>query len=133
MKPGSKRLFFKIQIILLLCLLPHLSKADELRLGYVKGGLYEEFVSQVLKDLRFDNFKLVFVPTEGSREQIELLRNRAIDLGVIQGDIAYYSHEGARGYEKFDDFFLVLPLFDEYLQVIVRSRHARGPVYSVAL
>ncbi len=95
--------------------------ANKLKVGYVPGGLYEQYVKQHFSETAFDELTIELVSTEGSRHQVELLQQGKIDLAVIQNDIAYYVYEGKRGYKINTNFSLVLPLFPEYLQIIVRT------------
>lgn len=104
-----------------LLFLSTLVQSEPLRMGYVSGGLYEQFVKQKLANVKAGNKTIEFVETQGSREQLEKLRAGEIELAIVQSDIAYYVYEGVRGYESFTDFALVLPLFEEYVQVIVNA------------
>jgi uncharacterized protein len=108
-------------IVAALLLLTTSVHADTVRVGYVSGGLYEQFVMQKLVGVTVGNTTLKLVETQGSRDQMEKLRAGEIDLAIVQSDIAYYVYEGARDYESFTDFALVLPLFEEYVQVIVNA------------
>ena len=108
-------------IVVALLLLATSVHADTVRVGYVSGGLYEQFVMQKLVGVTVGDTTLKLVETQGSRDQMEKLRAGEIDLAIVQSDIAYYVHEGARDYESFTDFALVLPLFEEYVQVIVNA------------
>lgn len=126
-----KRIIYPIVFLLSLAwvTVAYAKSTEEIRIGYVSGGLYEAFVNQKLVTLTIKDIELKFVATQGSREQIELLKREEIDLAIIQSDIAYYAYEGARNYEQYEDFSLVLPLFEEYLQIIVRAdsnTHALG-------
>lgn len=94
---------------------------EKLRVGYVLGGVYEQYVNQKLSDINIPGLLIELVPTQGSREQIELLKKGDIDFALVQSDIAYYAYEGQRGYKRYSEFSLVLPLFEEYIQILVRD------------
>lgn len=98
-----------------------MAAANDIRIGTVSGGLYEQFVKQKLAGVDVDGANFILVETEGSRDQIDKLRAREIDLAIVQSDIAYYAYEGVRGYRQFSEFSLVLPLFEEYVHVIVSA------------
>ena len=52
--------------------------ADTVRVGYVSGGLYEQFVMQKLVGITVGNTTLKLVETQGSRDQMEKQDQRAI-------------------------------------------------------
>ena len=92
-----------------------------LRVGYVQGGLYEQYIKYHFSEAVLDEFEVELIATEGSRHQTELLHQGKIDIALIQNDIAYYVYEGKRGYKRNTSFSLLLPLFPEYLQIIVKA------------
>lgn len=106
---------------ILVALATSTAAADDVRIGYVSGGLYEQFVTQKLTGFEIDDTNFIFIETQGSRDQLDRLRAGEIDLAIVQSDIAYYVFEGVRGYRQFSEFSLVLPLFEEYVQVIVSA------------
>lgn len=112
---------FKIYFVPFLLVLATSVNAETLRVGYVSGGLYEQFVLQKLSGIEVGDTTFALVETQGSRDQMERLSAGELDLAIVQSDIAYYVHTGLRGYERFTDFALVLPLFEEYVRVIVSA------------
>jgi len=122
----------KVSLIVLLGLLalPWLPAAGKenvpvFRLGTASpGGAYHDFGNDLIGNLeRRDGagFRLINVPTEGSLDNLERIRRRELDLAIVQNDIAYYVYEGRHGYSSFKGFAAVLPLFQEYVQVLVRG------------
>ena len=122
-KPSDTRTMVRVTRLaaIIIAFAASVASADNVRIGYVSGGLYEQFVKQKLVGIAIDGTEFVLVETQGSRDQIEKLRSGEIDLAIVQSDIAYYAYEGVRGYKEFSEFSLVLPLFEEYVQVIVRA------------
>lgn len=119
--PQNQMTHFKTYIASISLLLATSAHAETVRVGYVSGGLYEQFVMQKMVGIELGETEFEFVETQGSRDQMERLSASEIDLAIVQSDIAYYVHTGIRGYEGFSDFALVLPLFEEYVQVIVSA------------
>jgi len=61
------------------------------------------------------------VDTKGTVSNIELLNKKETEFAIVQNDIAYYSYYGKNGFEKNKSFLALLPLFPEYIQLIVRK------------
>ncbi len=120
--------FLLILGVCLICPLPlQAAKKDDVqvfRLGTAsEGGAYNSFANELIATLgrrQATDFRLVNIHTEGSVENLERIRRRALDLAIVQNDIAYYIYEGRHGYPSFQGFSTVLPLFTEYIQVLVR-------------
>ena len=94
------------------------------RLGTASpGGAYHDFGNALIAALQQGGttpFRLVNIATQGSVDNLERLQQGELDLAIVQNDIAYSFHEGRHGYSAFQGFSAVLPLFEEYVQVLVR-------------
>lgn len=60
------------------------------------------------------------VETNGSVDNLRRLNEGEVDLAIVQSDIAHYAFYGRRGFEGGRTFFALMPLFPEYVQIIVR-------------
>lgn len=121
----------RILFVLVVCFISSLSlQAGEkdsvpaFRLGTAsEGGTYHRFANELIANLRkrqTTDFRLVNISTEGSVDNLKRIRRGALDLAIVQNDIAYYIYEGRHSYLSFHGFSTVLPLFTEYIQVLVR-------------
>lgn len=71
------------------------------------------------KDVRCE-----LVPTNGGVENLKLLKDKKIDLALVQANIALEAYEGAGYYadqEKFQDLRQILSLYDEFFTVITKD------------
>lgn len=89
------------------------------------AGSYYHFGNLLAKELANQDFsgqslKVVVVPTEGTVDNLSRLKNGTLDAAIVQNDIANYTYEGKFGYKPFSGFKAALPLFPEYVQVLVR-------------
>ena len=87
-----------------------------------KEGAYYQFGQNLKKALTPAGnaaLSLEIVATDGTLENLSLLEKHEIDIAIIQNDIGNYVYSGKYGYRGFDEFSGLLPLFPEYLQVIV--------------
>ncbi len=95
--------------------------ADEmLRIGSGHpSGDYYRFASQLAALLGGDGHKAV--PTRGTVDNIQGLGRGELDIALVQNDIAHYSYYGKNGYLIEDGFAALVPLFPEYVQILVRG------------
>lgn len=87
-----------------------------------ENGFYFEFgqaVGMAFESSGLADFSIYAVSTNGSVDNLSKIQSGELDLAIVQNDIAYYVYEGIRGYEAFDDFSAGIPLFEEYIQVLV--------------
>ncbi len=86
------------------------------------GNVYHDFARKLIKRLNKQNtpFRLRAVPTEGSLDNLERIEQGEIELAIVQNDVAFNVYEGRHGYPPFQGFSALLPLFAEYVQVLVR-------------
>jgi uncharacterized protein len=101
------------------------AQQESLRLGAgVEGGVYFEYSSALADSFRkaeSSGLSIQIVSNEGSVDNLYQLRGGEVDMAIVQNDIAYYVYEGSHGYQIFQDFSSGIPLFEEYVQVLVRS------------
>lgn len=124
----------KLLIITLLLLLnsnvysENLDKGQKIiRIG--SGSIFKGYYSIALdlcKTIKAsdNNTDCVVVPTKGGEENLELLKNGAIDLALVQANVAVEAFEG-KGYyenqEKMPGLRQILNLYDEFFTVIVKD------------
>ena len=101
-----------------------LADPTTLRIGSgVDGNLYSDFANLLSKQVAEQDLEIQVVPvvTEGSVENFELMREGAIEIALVQSDVAYNTYEGVGQTSRFTGFRLAYLLFPEYFQLIVRS------------
>jgi len=87
--------------------------------NYYKAGAYIAAVY----NRTFPNAHFVFIETDGSNENIRMLRNRALDFGLVQRDVLINSiYDREKGVKN---LAVVVPLFQEALQVYFKGLKAR--------
>ncbi len=62
--------------------------------------------------------------TNGSVENIELLRNAAVEAGMVQADVAYWAYAGSNSYEgrtPFTQLRTIGTLYTEAVHIVVRA------------
>ena len=82
----------------------------------LSGGMYDEF-GLVMKAYSRHNVKLT--NSSGSIANIEMLKSGKVDFALVQNDIAQNVHLGSRGQERFENISYVVPVFTEYVQLIL--------------
>ena len=80
------------------------------------NGIYDRFVRSMASELPLP---ISSRTTVGSLDNIELLRTRQTDYAIVQSDIAQYYYFGERRRPRFSDLALVMPLFPEFIQILV--------------
>lgn len=60
------------------------------------------------------------VASNGTLDNLEMLKRGEIDVAIVQNDLAHYVYRGSNGLTRFSGFKNLLPLFPEYVQIIVR-------------
>jgi hypothetical protein len=91
---------------------------DALRLGAGQpGGAYSD-MAEDLADLL--DVPLRLVTTEGTLDNLKMLARGDIDVAIVQNDISHYVYRGTNGLTRFSGFKSLLPLFPEYVHIIVR-------------
>ena len=88
-----------------------------------ESNIYYHFgleVSDAVANSGVDNFSLEVISTDGSIDNLQQMAEGNLDLAIVQNDIAYYVYEGNRGFTDFQNFKAGIPLFAEYIQVLVR-------------
>lgn len=83
------------------------------------GGMYARFGQSIEQQSKLD---INLRPSAGSVENVKLLKDGMVDYAIVQNDIAQYSYFGIRDQEKFSNLNYLLPLFPEYVQVIVPEK-----------
>lgn len=66
----------------------------------------------------------VNVATDGSYDNLDRIRRGEVDMAIVQSDAAHYTYFGKQGEVEFTRFRLMLPLFREYVQLVVRRDSA---------
>lgn len=86
-----------------------------------QSGAYYPFAEKIKNILGDAGLEIMNVTTSGSYDNLKQIAQNKLDAAIVQNDIAYYTFEGKRGYNQFSGFGVALPLFSEYLQIIVRK------------
>ncbi len=90
-----------------------------------KSGVYYpigESLSAILK-LTYPNVKLNVIETQGSVQNLSMLKENKVDFALCQNDIAFYAAEGEKMFEnnKITNISGIGTLFPEVVQIIVRK------------
>lgn len=88
------------------------------------GGFYHKLgmeIADIVNEANLTAATLEVVNTEGSVDNLARLQDAELDIAIVQNDIAYYVYEGIRGHESFTEFTAGIPLFAEYVQLLVRE------------
>lgn len=80
------------------------------------GGMYNRF-GAAISDIEIEGLGLQ--QTAGSGENLDLLRSGEVEFALVQNDLAQYAALGIRGRDRFDELNYLLPVFPEFVQVIV--------------
>ena len=89
-----------------------------------KGTPYYKFsvlIAQQLSRGLNKGLTTSIITTQGSVESLNLIAQKKADLAMVQGDIAYYSHNGKNFFPMNRSFKLVYPLFLEHIWIISRA------------
>jgi TRAP transporter TAXI family solute receptor len=89
-----------------------------------KGTPYYTFSVLIAQQLSRDLNKGLttsIITTQGSVESLNLIAQKKADLAMVQGDIAYYSHNGKKLFLMNRSFKLIYPLFLEHIWIISRA------------
>lgn len=98
--------------------------SSEFRVGTgAVNGSYYRFTEELIETMANQKlpFRIVNVSTDGTVDNLVRLGEGSLDAAIVQSDAAYYSYEGKHGYTQQTNFAAGLPLFPEYMQVLVRS------------
>ncbi len=98
------------------------TKIFRLGTGSVDGAYYG-FADDLIEEIESRgsaDFRLLNVATEGSVDNLRRIKDGSLDLAIVQNDIAYYVYQGRHGHDLFRGFSAGIPLFPEYVQVLVR-------------
>lgn len=93
-----------------------------LRLGAsTENDTYWQFANFLSTSLEQKNSTIRITPiaTQGSEDNLQRLEHAALELALVQSDIAYQTFEGIRLRKLYDDFSLVSILYREFIFVIV--------------
>ena len=119
-----KRIWFTA-IVLFLVVGAVSAEDDVLRFGTgSEGGFYDKFgvaIADIVNDAGLAELKIGLLNTQGSVDNLSRMQNGELDIAIVQNDIAYYIYEGIRGYDSFTGFTAGVPLFAEYVQLLVRD------------
>ena len=80
------------------------------------AGMYSEFGGVLASN---SSLPIKLQGTTGSIENLDLLRSGKVDYALVQNDLGQYSYLGIRGQEKFENLSYIIPVFPEYVQVIL--------------
>ncbi|MBF0500567.1 MAG: TAXI family TRAP transporter solute-binding subunit [Candidatus Riflebacteria bacterium] len=106
----------------------HLSRKQLTIATGSRSGLYfpvGEAIARILTET-FKDVQIQVLETDGSRQNISLMKEGKANLAIIQNDIAYYAVSGENmfNHQKVDGITGIATLFPEIVQIIVR--HADG-------
>ncbi|MEL7446121.1 MAG: TAXI family TRAP transporter solute-binding subunit, partial [Pseudomonadota bacterium] len=98
-----------------------LQKTETTRASFVvatgsESGMYNRF-GRALEQIGVEGVSLR--QTAGSSENLELLQTGEVEFALVQNDLAQYAALGIRERERFDELNYVIPVFPEFVQVIV--------------
>ncbi len=82
------------------------------------GGAYHALAGDLAAEL---NAPIAVVETSGTLDNLNKLSSGEVDAAIVQNDLAHYVYRGENGLTRFSDFQSLLPLFEEYVQVVVRA------------
>ncbi len=86
--------------------------------GGSETGAYTAFARDLAS--HFDG-RLEAIVTQGSADNIGRVRRGDLNIAIAQNDTLYYTYSGRFGNERDTDLRAILPLFPEYIQIIVRA------------
>lgn len=92
-----------------------------------KDSGYDAFVEELEKTLNPlaekgpKPYRITNVRSNGSYDNIDRLARGDVQLAIVQSDAAHYAYTGKRSEIAFQDFRLLMPLYREYVQVLVRA------------
>lgn len=89
-----------------------------------EGGVYHQLgvgIANELAAMEGSTISIEVVPSGGSVDNLAKMQEGLVDIAIVQNDIAYYVYEGVRGYASFTQFGAGVPLFAEYVQLLVRD------------
>lgn len=115
---------------------------DQFRLGSGgERGSYYAFAEELTSELTkhgSDRLVIENVPTAGSVDNLDRISRGTLEFAIVQSDIGHNIYYGRGRQEKFSGFLAALPLFDEFIQVLVSTdsgiltfRDLEGSVISV--
>ena len=84
------------------------------------GGAYHELGINLTEQLAGATFEFEHISTAGTLENLDRLADNTADIAIIQNDIGHYVSSGKYGFQTFDEFSALIPLFVEQIQIIVR-------------
>jgi TRAP transporter TAXI family solute receptor len=88
------------------------------------GGSYEQLAKALAADAAVQGVKLAVLPTAGSVENIQLLRQRTAEIAFVQADVAALAAAGEGVFAEagaYDGLRALLALFPEHLHIVVRG------------
>lgn len=90
-----------------------------------RSGVYYpigETLAQILKE-EFPDVTLKVIETGGSVENLQLIKDKKVDLALVQNDIAHYAVNGEAMFngEKITNISGIATLFPEIIQFVVRK------------
>ena len=101
---------------------PDTQSQTVLRLGAsTENDTYWQFANFLSTSLQQKNSPIRITPiaTQGSEDNLQRLEHAALELALVQSDIAYQTFEGIRLRKLYDEFSLVSILYREFIFVIV--------------
>jgi TRAP transporter TAXI family solute receptor len=114
-------------LLCLLHVLPIFSESEKIKgkIVFASGspyGFYYRTAEDIIDYLNgtFQDTEIIHIMTNGSSENIELLRDGLADITILQRDVAIetYYHK----LKPFKNFEIILPLFPEALQIFVNDK-----------
>lgn len=123
---GSQLIVWYLTVALLgCCIATTAAGADCLKVGSgTKGSPYYTFAEDLIalyNEAKGTTQCLAHVETNGTKDNLERIAAGTIDFGIVQNDIAHYVYYGRHDHPINTDFGAGLPLFSEYVQIVVRG------------
>jgi TRAP-type uncharacterized transport system substrate-binding protein len=86
----------------------------------VEDGYYQKVCLALKSEGKKRNLEIQCIPTDGSRQNVDNLRNSAAEFAIVQSDVAHRAWKGELPFEKKADFMhLVTPLYTEKVHILV--------------
>ncbi len=82
------------------------------------GGAYYALANEMAERLETP---IEVIETSGTLDNLNKLANGELDAAIVQNDLAHYIYRGQNDLTRFTDFKSLFPLFEEYVQVVVRD------------
>ncbi|MEH6543020.1 MAG: TAXI family TRAP transporter solute-binding subunit [Porticoccaceae bacterium] len=120
---GFRFRFCSIFILLICCAGNVAGEQKSFRLGTGgERGVYYQYGEDLIGFVENSDSvyaKFTNISTGGSIDNLERIRAGELDVAIVQNDIGHYAYNGKHGQKTNQDFLAGIPLFSEYLQIVI--------------